>query len=467
MEAISQEIIVVPHEMVVENPDNPRTITQDKFDKLVNSIMEFPEMLYKRPLICVTVEDGFKPLGGNMRSKAIPEAMARLKVAASGGNADAGRKYAVLQKGIPIQLADEWNEDQRKQFVIKDNVGFGEWDWDRLANDWDRGTLTNWGLDIPDFKWSERAPEHKEDSYDETVPTKPHTENGDLYEFGPHRLRCGDSTDEFAVRGLMAGQQAHLTFTSPPYWVGKDYEYQDNEQQIDAFICAIAAGISLATCIDKGRVVINTGTASINRIDRKRKVEILPLIDKWAAALKGSGWLMRHLRIWVKRGQLPASISPKTDVIDQHNEFIATFEQEYSQVLTYWNPEGEQRGQERIKTPWAQQGVWDDITAPTRGKAQQLHKSGAAFPVELPARNILLYTKEGEIIYEPFSGSGTTIIAAEMLNRICYAQEMNPAYCDVAVRRYVKYMRDEGRPYRIFRNGKEITSDAWLTEEIV
>ena len=114
------------------NPNNPRLIKDDKFKKLVNSLREFPEMMEKRPMVCVTDTDGkLYPLGGNMRLKAIKE---------------------LGYKEIPdtwFVLADEWSEEKRKEFTIKDNVGFGEWDWDTLANEWDAEELTEWGLDIP------------------------------------------------------------------------------------------------------------------------------------------------------------------------------------------------------------------------------------------------------------------------------------------------------------------------------
>ena len=114
------------------NQNNPRIIKDDKFKKLVKSIQDFPEMMEKRPMVCVTDTDGkLYPLGGNMRLKAIKE---------------------LGYKEIPdtwFVLADEWGDEQRKEFTIKDNVGFGEWDWDTLANEWDAEELTEWGLDIP------------------------------------------------------------------------------------------------------------------------------------------------------------------------------------------------------------------------------------------------------------------------------------------------------------------------------
>jgi ParB-like chromosome segregation protein Spo0J len=111
---------------VIANPNNPRLIKDDKFKKLVKSIQDFPDMLNVRPIV---VNKDMVVLGGNMRLKAIKEAGL---------------------KEINVDIVD-WNEQQQKEFIVKDNVGYGEWDWDDLANNWDAEELTDWGLDIPNF----------------------------------------------------------------------------------------------------------------------------------------------------------------------------------------------------------------------------------------------------------------------------------------------------------------------------
>ena len=132
---------------IKNNPNNPRIIKDDKFKKLVKSLDEFPSMMIKRPLVCVTDVDGkIYPLGGNMRLKALKEL-----------------KYIDIPDNW-IMMADEWTEEQRKEFVIKDNVGFGEWDWDDLANNWDTEKLEEWGLDIPNFET--QVLEAEEDDYE-------------------------------------------------------------------------------------------------------------------------------------------------------------------------------------------------------------------------------------------------------------------------------------------------------------
>ena len=114
----------VPINEVKSNPNNPRIIKDDKFKKLVASIKELPQMLELRPIV---VNEDMIVLGGNMRLKACKEA---------------GLKQ------IPIIKASELNEEQQRAFIIKDNVGFGEWDWDALANEWDAEQLEEWGLDV-------------------------------------------------------------------------------------------------------------------------------------------------------------------------------------------------------------------------------------------------------------------------------------------------------------------------------
>ena len=115
---------IVKIEKVLPNPSNPRIIKDDKFKKLVKSIQEFPQMLELRPIV---VDANMIVLGGNMRLKAC---------------VTAGLKE------VPIVIADNLTEEQQAEFIIKDNVGFGEWDWELLANQWDADSLVEWGLDV-------------------------------------------------------------------------------------------------------------------------------------------------------------------------------------------------------------------------------------------------------------------------------------------------------------------------------
>jgi ParB-like chromosome segregation protein Spo0J len=127
---------------VKSNPNNPRLIKDDKFAKLVQSLKDFPEMANVRPIV---VNQDFVVLGGNMRLKAMKEAG---------------------WKQVPIQVVD-WSEQQQKEFIIKDNVGFGEWEWDVLANEWEADDLEKWGLDVPVFNLDDI--EIKQNDQDEPI----------------------------------------------------------------------------------------------------------------------------------------------------------------------------------------------------------------------------------------------------------------------------------------------------------
>jgi ParB-like chromosome segregation protein Spo0J len=133
---------------VKANPNNPRIIKDDKFVKLVKSINEFPQMLNLRPIV---VNDDMVVLGGNMRLKACNEAGL---------------------KEIPIIKASELTEQQQKEFIVKDNIGYGEWDWDDLAKNWDAEELEEWGLNIPNFDSNINLDDFfEENNQDEKLPS--------------------------------------------------------------------------------------------------------------------------------------------------------------------------------------------------------------------------------------------------------------------------------------------------------
>ena len=118
---------MIPIKEIKENPNNPRKLSKDKYQKLLKSIQDLPQMLEYRPIV---VNSDMVVLGGNMRLKALKEL-----------------KY----KEVPIIIADELSEDQQKEFLIKDNLAYGQWDWDMIANEWDLPLLEDWGIDLPEI----------------------------------------------------------------------------------------------------------------------------------------------------------------------------------------------------------------------------------------------------------------------------------------------------------------------------
>lgn len=165
------------------NPDNPRLIKDNKFKKLVQSIKEFPEMLEKRPIV---VDENMMILGGNMRFKASQE---------------------LGLKELHVIKAEGWTDKQKKQFVIKDNVNYGEWDWDILANAWENTELNEWGLQV--WQTNEDAEMvNKGDEYSEWIGM-PEFEKTDkdikiIISFDTEKTRekyAKDNNMEFSIKG--------------------------------------------------------------------------------------------------------------------------------------------------------------------------------------------------------------------------------------------------------------------------
>lgn len=197
------------------NPKNPRIIKDANYKKLLESLRTFPKMMDKRPLVVVSKNGGYEVLGGNMRLKAIQE---------------------LGWEKVPVDVADDWNEAERSEFIIKDNVGFGDWDWDALVSEWTEFPLADWGVEVPDWRTA------SEDDY-EAPPledVKTDIVRGDLIEIGAHRLLCGDSTVKEDVDRLMGGKKADMFFSDPPYAIygsstGVDVSVADDKMVLPFF----------------------------------------------------------------------------------------------------------------------------------------------------------------------------------------------------------------------------------------
>lgn len=366
------------------NPDNPRIIKDDKFKKLVESIKAFPEMLDKRPLVCVTdAADGLIfPLGGNMRLKAAKE----LKMAK-----------------MPVTMADDWTAEQRREFIIKDNVGFGEWNWDQLQSDWDTEQLAEWGLDIPDFVNKEEA---VEDDYD--IPDEIETDIvlGDLFEIGQHRLLCGDSTQTDTFEKIFAGQMADLVVTDPPYNVDytgktKDALKIENDKKTDVdfyqFLYDFYTALGAYTKSGGAWYVWHADSEGYNF--RKAMVE--------------SGIQIRQCLIWVKN----TMVMGRQDYQWQHEPCL------------YGWKDGAAHGwySDRKQT-----------TVLNFDRPQRSAEHPTMKPIPLFAYQIGNSSKQGDIVADGFGGSGTTMVACHQMQRKAYLVEFDPKYCQVIIDRMRK-----------------------------
>ena len=211
---MKKKTTLTPVKNLKVDPNNPRTLNKEKFKKLKKSLESFPEMLDVRPLV---VADGIV-VGGNMRLRALQE----LKV-----------------EEVPVIDVTEWTQAQRDEFMIKDNLTFGDWDYDILANEWEGTDLQEWGLDI----WADDVPPAPgltdKDEIPEQDQKEPKTKLGDVWQLGNHRIMCGDCTKEENLEKLFNGEKADLIHADPPYGMGKEKDGVQNDnlyrEKLDAF----------------------------------------------------------------------------------------------------------------------------------------------------------------------------------------------------------------------------------------
>jgi DNA modification methylase len=395
------------------NPDNPRVIRDEKFQKLKKSIEEFPKMMALRPIV---VDDNGMILGGNMRLKALQD---------------------LGYKEVPdewVKEASELSEEEKQRFIIADNVGFGDWDWDDLKANWDVNQIAEWGLDIPEFE-EDVAIEAKEDDYD--IPDVIHTDIvlGDLFEIGEHRLLCGDSTDSDQVAKLMNNNKAEILFTSPPYSDMREYN-GEKDLSISNLIEFITSYYQYCEY-----QIINLG------IQRKDN-DINEYWNDYITKARDNGYKFLSWNVWHKSG---VSIGQQSAFIPIYHEWIFVFGKKFKNINRTWERKTEIQNNKTTKrrqvdgsTKKSTLGKQESMkemesvfySISEVGKIRSLHP--ATFPVELPSEYIKAMTNNNDIIAEPFCGSGTTMVSAHQLNRKCYGMELDPKYCQVIIDRMLK-----------------------------
>ena len=396
------------------NPKNPRIIKDDKFAKLVKSIKEFPQMLEKRPLVCFTDTDKkLVVLGGNMRLKAAKE---------------------IGLKELPILLADDWTEEQKAQFLIKDNVGFGEWDWDELKSDWDADKLQEWGLDVPIFE-EEKILEAVEDDYEIPNEIKTDIVLGDIFEIGEHKLLCGSSTQTDTWAKIFNNELADMVMTDPPYNVnyegGTGLKIMNDEMSNDSFyqfLYDFYTALGSYTKAGGGWYVWHADSEGAN----------------FRQAFKNSGLLLKQCLIWVKN----ALVMGRQDYHWKHEPCIYGWKEGAAHYFT----------DDRTKTTVIEDVVdfkklskkqlldlIKEVTSdkqkttiihcdkPTKNDVHPTMK-----PIKLLAPLIENSSKPGELVADGFLGSGSTMVASHQLKRKCYGMELDPKYCQVIVDRMKK-----------------------------
>lgn len=350
-------------------------------------------MLEIRPIV---VNDDMVVLGGNMRLRACQ---------------DAGLKE------IPIIKASSLTPEQQKEFIIKDNVGYGEWDWAMLANDFEMDELAEWGLDIPPMT---DLGEAKEDDYEMPDEIQTDIVLGDLFEIGEHRLICGDSTNPENVSKLMGGQLADLVVTDPPYNTGmkanKDAKAWLSHMFNDSFTKEEWEELKKGS-FSNYNIFTKGECAFYVFIDWRRVAEFKEVLESFAE--------VKNVIVWDKQ------------VHGLGSDYKSTYE----------NIVVGKKGKPKINNRYGldYQDIWR-----VQRKMGRDDEHATKKPIEILQKPIIHASKEDDIVLDLFGGSGSTMITCHQLKRRGYLQELDPKYCQVIIDRMLKLDPN----LKITRNGE-------------
>jgi DNA modification methylase len=367
-----------------------------------------------------------------------------------------GRVLAAKRLGIgeaPVMVATGWSDAQRRAYVIADNqlaISGSGWDNDLLkieladlqAGDFD---LSLTGFDISEVNSLlsvETVYETDPDDVPE-VQAEVVSRPGDLWILGNHRVICGDSTDADTIAKLMDGERADLLFTSPPYAQQRDYGAA--KEKVQAWDALMQGVFSAAPVKDGAQILVNLGLVH-------KDGEWIPYWDAWIEWMRAQGWRRFGWYVWDQGFGLPGDWNGR---LAPSHEFIFHFNRVTlrSNKTKAKNPDSI-GVLSRSHTMRSKDGTLKEFSSPKSGANTHkipdsvirimrhqgsLGKAGkhpAVFPVALVEEALGAYSKEGDVVFEPFCGSGTQVIAADKMSRHCFAIDIDPAYVDVAVRRW-------------------------------
>lgn len=334
---------------------------------------------------------------------------------------------------VPVHQADDLSESEARAYRLADNRTADEatWDEDKLINELMALQQDGFELALTGFDDDELAnflqPESQADpddipDIDESVP--PITQFGDVIVLGRHRLVCGDMTERTVIETAMHGQRAALVFTSAPYALGVEYDsYEDTMQNLRLLLSALA-GSWKGYVREGGYCLVNfmDVVAARNIAETDEPCEYPMALEYWPI-FRGNDWLLHSRRVWQK----PAGAvnSPWTAITNR-----AASDWEH---LWTWKRPGRGLNERR---DFSDRGIWEfEGTRPEIGRGTH----PAAFPTHFPKRAIEIYTDRGDVVVDPFVGSGSTLMACELTGRSGVGVELSPRYCDVIVKRWENF----------------------------
>ncbi len=427
---LAKRIELWPTEKLIPYVRNPRTHSEEQVSQIAASIVEFG---FLNPILIDT----------------------NAGIIAGHGRLQAAKKLALPV--VPVVILDHLTKTQKRAYVIADNklaLNAG-WDEEALAAEMHALNSERFELALTGFDDAEleqlMAPlddvetgNGAQDEAEETVASEPKkrvSRPGDLWQIGKHRLLCGDSTDAAAIAQLMDGEQAALLFTSPPYGNQRDYT-TGGISDWDALMRGVFANAPMR---EDGQMLVNLGLIH-------KDGEWLPYWQGWLDWMRVQKWRRFGLYVWDQGAGMPG---------DWAGRFAPSFELVFHFNRQSRKPNkivpcktageiGHAPGTAAMRQKDGSFNAWTHGGQPTQPfripdsviRIERHHGAvgtdlshPAPFPVKLAQHVMEAYSDEGEIVFEPFCGSGTSLIAAQKLKRRVYASEIAPDYCDVTVER--------------------------------
>ena len=399
-----------------------------------------------------------------------------------------GRVLAAQRLGladIPVMVARGWSESQKRAYLLADNKLALNAGWDTATLALELGELNAMGFDLVLTGFSDAeitdlmgppatdaaAADGADDPADAEVepPRATVTRPGDLWLLGEHRLLCGDSTDATAVSRLMGSERAVLLFTSPPYGNQRDYT-TGGVSDWDALMQGVFATLDHAMTRD-AQLLVNLGLIH-------REGEWLPYWSGWLDWMRGQGWRRFGLYAWDQGPGLPGDwngrLSPAFELVFHFNREAR---RPNKIIPCRWaghvnSEKGGLRAKDGTVGEWqhAGQGVQetripDSVLRITRHKARGIEtEHPAVFPVALPEFLMRAYSDEGDVVFEPFGGAGTSIIAGQRTGRRVRAIELAPVYVDLAIARWRMLFPDQ--PVTLADDGRDHAAVAAARAEV-
>ncbi|MFM8865613.1 MAG: site-specific DNA-methyltransferase [Limnohabitans sp.] len=434
--AMANRIEMWPLDRLIPYARNARTHSDTQVAQIAASIIEFG---FTAPLL--VSEDG--------------------GILAGHGRLAAARKLHL--DAVPVVVLDHLTPTQRRAYILADNQLALQAGWDQELLAVELADLSAAGFDLAltgfsddeladllgDIEDAERADEaapiaEPEDEHIPDAPATPVSQPGDIWQLGTHRLICGDSTDPAVVAALMADDQARLCFTSPPY--GQQRNYTQGIADWDALMRGVFANLPMAGV---GQVLVNLGLIH-------RDNEVIPYWDGWIGWMRTQGWRRFGWYVWDQGPGMPGDwagrLAPSFEFVFHFNrqsrkphKIVPCKHAGQDSHLRADDSSTAMRGKDGEVGGWTHAGqptqdyrIPDSVIRLMRhkGKIGRDIDHPAVFPVALPEHILLAYSDPGDIFFEPFGGSGTTILAAQKTNRVARAIELAPSYTDVAVKRF-------------------------------